>query len=130
MTGIWPDEWSRSDFTEALGVSAQDCRDARPDGEPQPPIATTDIKAVHEHAASYHDEADNKPPGDGAYDGTELDLVALLELHDGRWAVLYGWNDYTGWGCQDGAGLRFAPSRDEAIRYGMDEAQRTRLGLA
>lgn len=31
----------------------------------------------------------------------------LLKLHDGRYAYVTGWCDYTGWGCQDGAWVGF-----------------------
>lgn len=40
--------------------------------------------------------------------GTELSFGAVLKLKDGRFAYVTGWNDYTGWGCQDGVNVRYA----------------------
>lgn len=40
--------------------------------------------------------------------GSELTFGAVVELKDGRFAYAEGWNDYTGWGCQDGVEVRFA----------------------
>lgn len=42
-------------------------------------------------------------------DGNEWAGGFLMRLHDGTFAYVTGWCDYTGWGCQDGADLhRFA----------------------
>lgn len=40
--------------------------------------------------------------------GSELSFGAVLKLKDGRFAYVTGWNDYTGWGCQDGTEVRYA----------------------
>jgi hypothetical protein len=37
----------------------------------------------------------------------------LMRLHDGRFAYLTGWCDYTGWGCQDGAELHYYDAQPE-----------------
>lgn len=31
----------------------------------------------------------------------------LLAMRDGRFAYVEGWNDYSGWGCQDGVEVRW-----------------------
>jgi len=40
--------------------------------------------------------------GDDEDIGTELSLYGVMRFADGRWGYLEAWNDYTGWGCQDG----------------------------
>jgi len=35
-------------------------------------------------------------------DYAEWDGGFVIELKDGRWALVCGWCDTTGWGCQDG----------------------------
>jgi hypothetical protein len=61
--------------------------------------------------------------------GTELKLVALLRLKDGRYATVIAWNDYTGWDCQDGADVRIAETRDAAICHGLGNDERSMLDL-
>jgi hypothetical protein len=39
--------------------------------------------------------------------GSEWSGGFTFALKDGRYAYLSGWCDYTGWGCQDGADLRY-----------------------
>jgi hypothetical protein len=58
-----------------------------------------------------------------------LDFTALVELDDGTWAACMAWADTTGWGCQDDVAWKWATTRDDAIRYGLDGAARTKLGL-
>lgn len=47
----------------------------------------------------------------------------VLALKDGRTAVLTGWCDTTGWGCQDGANLAFveAVPTFETVNAGRDK---------
>lgn len=40
------------------------------------------------------------PEGYGSWTGG-----FVLKLRDGRWALVCGWCDTTGWGCQDGANI-------------------------
>ena len=89
------------------------------------PFKLHDIKKVHEHHVSYH--GTEWRPGDGT--SSELTLVAILELQDGRWATINAWNDYTGWGCQDDSQIRIAPDRLTAIRNGLDNEGRELLGV-
>ena len=57
------------------------------------------------------------------------DVVALVELADGTWAALTAWCDTTGWDCQSDVTWRWARTREDAIRFGLDRAGRERLGL-
>lgn len=41
----------------------------------------------------------------------EWDGGFVFELKDGRWGLVAGWCDTTGWGCQDGAEVEFFGSR-------------------
>jgi hypothetical protein len=56
--------------------------------------------------------------------------VGLFLLRDGRFLVARGSCDYTGWDCQAGNSLTVAPSLSEAIRFGMGNSDRDRLGLS
>lgn len=46
-------------------------------------------------------------------DGNEWSGGFLLELSNGRFAYIYGWCDYTGWGCQDGATVKYFDAKPE-----------------
>lgn len=61
--------------------------------------------------------------------GTELSMVVLGELHDGRWFGLEAWNDFTGWGCQDGADLYIGESRIDVVLNGLTQEGRSALGI-
>ena len=58
------------------------------------------------------------------------DFVALCELADGTWATCTAWSDTTGWGCQCEVTWRWARTRDDAIRLGLDAEGRRRLRVA
>ncbi|NUS57064.1 MAG: hypothetical protein HOV66_19740 [Streptomycetaceae bacterium] len=62
--------------------------------------------------------------------GSELAIVLLGTLRDGRWFALEGWNDYTGWGCQDNVDTFIGASREDAIRNGLTVEGRHHLGLS
>lgn len=53
-------------------------------------------------------------------DYAETNVVGLFRLHDGRYALLTGWCDTTGWGCQDGGSINYASSLEEALTYASD----------
>lgn len=61
---------------------------------------------------------------DGDY--AETSLVALFEMKDGRFAVLTGWCDTTGWGCQDGAEVSYEAS-ESAVRAHLSDCDRVIL---
>lgn len=61
--------------------------------------------------------------------GTELNLNAVMVFADGSWAWVTAWNDYTGWGCQEGVSWVLAPDRDTMERFGIDDATRRLFGI-
>lgn len=89
-------------------------------------IALADIAEVERYYVSYHGLVWT-PDNDA--DGSELDMVLLMRLHDGRWASVTAWNDYTGWGCQDASYVKVGATRDDVIRYGLDNEGRERLRI-
>ena len=88
-------------------------------------VHLTDIVEVAHAYISYHGAT--WAPGEGA--GSELELAVVVRLRDGRWAAIEGWNDYTGWGCQDGADVRVGFSEEDVIRGGLTQEARAKLGL-
>lgn len=85
-----------------------------------------------------HSKVDTTPPNladvktviaavNGENDGAEW--LGLFELNDGRFCVAGGGCDYTGWDCQAGNHISVAASLDDAIRFGLSEQERARLGL-
>lgn len=93
---------------------------------PADPVALTDIARVVRYAVSWHGEGDQTGPEFSS--GTELDLALVAELVDGRWISIVAWNDYTGWGCQDGSDVRVGDTEQQVVEFGLDESSRQRLG--
>jgi hypothetical protein len=124
--GWIPDGSSEFDWREAIEQSAHDTGTAAFPSEKAAPLTMADVARVDAYAISYHDE--RWKPGDST--GSELRLTAVLELTDGRWASLEAWNDYTGWGCQDGSAVRIGADRDSVVRFGLTDEGRLALGLA
>lgn len=123
----WPDEYVAYDFTEAIST-ASPVAPATPGASAGNPVAPGDVAEVTDWYVTYN----GGPPyvaGSGDT-GTELTLIAILRLKDGRWAALQGWNDYTGWGCQDGAEMKVGESREQVVRFGLDDDGRRKLGLS
>lgn len=58
----------------------------------------------------------------------ELDFVALIELTEGRYALVEAWTDCTGWGCQDG--VRWIVGTPDQVYSWITNGQSERLGLA
>jgi hypothetical protein len=50
----------------------------------------------------------------------------LMELENGQTVYLYGWCDYTGWGCQDGADLYDAWPADDEEAWDLEPADLNR----
>lgn len=127
----WPDEYVADDFRHAIGghdsYTYPIYEAALPDRPKVDAICTHDVAEVTDWFISYH-SGGRYEVGSGDT-GTELDLVAVLRLWDGRWASVQGWNDYTGWGCQDGSTVAIGESREQVIRFGLDEEGRRKLGL-
>ncbi|GAA4075617.1 hypothetical protein [Nocardioides kongjuensis] len=84
-----------------------------------------DIAEVTDYSISYHG-APWTPGEDG---GTELTLIVLARLTDGRWLAMEAWNDYTGWGCQDGVDAYVGPTREDVVTNGLTNDARSALGI-
>ena len=107
------DDWGS---TFGYGADYIDHRDAGMPSTPSERRAT--IEDVAEVVA--WEGSTNEPGG-----GTELDLTAVLRLRDGSYLGLHAWNDYTGWGCQDGVEFMYAATLAELVPALTDEARRT-----
>ena len=90
-------------------------------------ITSDDVARVDAYYVSYHKWGPWKP---GEPTGSELRLVALAELKDGRWLSVEAWNDYTGWDCQDGSDNRVGATRLQVIHYGLTLDARALLGVS
>lgn len=90
-------------------------------------ITVTQVAKIERYRVSWHGQV--WVPGSNDAGGTELDMQLLGKLHDGRWFALEAWNDYTGWGCQDGADLYIGRTRKDVIANGLTESGRSALGL-
>ncbi|MFI7691725.1 hypothetical protein ACIBQ6_21840 [Nonomuraea sp. NPDC049655] len=121
-----PDGSNSYDWQQAIEESGRDTGTAAYPSEQAEPLTLADVARVDTYAISYY--GDRWKPGDDT--GNELELYALLELKDGRWASLEAWTDYTGWGCQDGSTVRIGPDRDTVVRFGLTDEGRSTLGLA
>ncbi len=86
-----------------------------------------DVEAVTRYHVTYHDEV---PWAPGRSTGTELNLLAVGRLRDGRWFSVEAWNDYTGWGCQDGSDIRVGATEEQVVRFGLSAEARSALGYA
>lgn len=64
---------------------------------------------------------------EGENDGA--DWVCLGQLRDGRWFVLNAGCDYTGWDCRSSGDAAIADTYEEAVRLGLTDEQRERLGI-
>ncbi len=49
----------------------------------------------------------------------------VFRLKDGRWAYLSGWCDTTGWGCQDGADVKWFESEPDVAAIVKSEWDKT-----
>lgn len=90
------------------------------------PFTFDDIAEVTEYDIKSHEERWEKP---GDYIGSELDMVVVGRLKDGRWFSGKAWNDYTGWGCQDGVDWKVADTYTQLVYDGLDDEDRNRLAL-
>lgn len=131
-SGPWPDEHVADDFETAIGESEWGGRvaiysTAVPGGGKAEPIDSGDVAEVTDWFVSYHDGG-RYVVGSG-HTGTELDLVAVLRLKDGRWVSVQAWNDYTGWGCGEGSNVAIGSTRDQVVRFGLDDEGRRKLGI-
>lgn len=63
---------------------------------------------------------------EGVHD--EANWLAFGRLTDGRFFFLSAGCDYTGWDCQSGGMAFVADNKDDLIRFGMDEDERSLMG--
>ena len=59
----------------------------------------------------------------------ELDWIVYGKLKDGRWFVLRGGCDYTGWGCRGDNSGDVADDKETLMTFGMTKYERERFGL-
>lgn len=59
--------------------------------------------------------------------GTELQLYAVVRFDNGQWGFVEAWNDYTGWGCQDGVAWRVADTPEDLYLMCMSKEGREHL---
>lgn len=90
-------------------------------------VTLADVALIHRYRISSNDGL--WAPGSGSI-GTELELSVVGRLVDGRWFAAEGWNDYTGWGCQDGADLLVGATEDEVVYDGLSKEARGLLGYS
>jgi hypothetical protein len=114
-----------SDLAYALDLSPVMTAETTP--RPTEPILLQDISRVDRYDISYHGSPWVRD--DDVSGGSELSMTLLAELSDGRWLSVEAWNDYTGWGCQDGSELRVGDTRERVISQGLTAAARKSLGL-
>lgn len=74
---------------------------------------------------TFDDVAEVIAADEGENDGA--DWIAVLRLHDGRFAFLSAGCDYTGWGCQESGRTWFAASLDDLVQWGFTSNARDRL---
>jgi hypothetical protein len=86
-------------------------------------ICLAEVDEVVRYHVSYHGEA--WPVATGS---TELQMYIVGKLVDGRWFSVVAWNDYTGWGCQDGSEIRVGYTEEQVVEFGLDEQGRKLLG--
>ena len=84
-----------------------------------------EVERVVRYHVSYHSEVWT-PTNDAG--GTELSLYVVGQLIDGRWFSVVAWNDYTGWGCQDGSDVRIGDTEEQVVAFGLDQEGRRLLG--
>ncbi len=87
-----------------------------------------DIAEVTDWSISHHGIDWTK----GGSGGSELSMFLIARLKPGRvaeWVALEAWNDFTGWGCQDGADAYYGPTREDVIANGLTNDGRSALGM-
>ena len=89
------------------------------------PLVLADLASVTDYSIRS-DDGEWQPGGSIA---TELSMYILGTLKTGEWFALEAWNDYTGWGCQDGADLYIGPTREDVIANGVTNDGRSALGI-
>lgn len=109
-----------SDWAEVFGEGSGGNTDRST--EPVPPGSNVDREP-----ASRTDVIEVIAAVNGENEGQEW--IGVFLLRDGRYLVAEGSCDYTGWDCRASNNLAVAETLADAIRFGMNDGQRDRLGL-
>lgn len=120
--GRWVLPAPTDDLAYALGGGTYGTAESL--SKPADVITLGQVERVIRYDVSYHG-AEWTAPDSG---GSELDMVLVAELTDGRWISVEAWNDYTGWGCQDGSEVRVGATEDDVVWHGLTQEGRRRLG--
>lgn len=87
-------------------------------------LTLTDLAEVVEYSITSNS---GEWTGEGGAIGTELSMVLVGRLADGRWFGLEAWNDYTGWGCQDSSDIYVGPTLTDVSINGLTNDGRSAL---
>jgi hypothetical protein len=91
----------------------------------EPSVRLHDLAEVVRYYVSHNDAVWTPGDVDG---GSELQLIVVARTKAGQWVSVEAWNDFTGWGCQDGSDVRIGVSEEQVVRYGLSNDARARLG--
>lgn len=109
--------WQKADeWGEELAVGEYDVQYIFEDFNDKKDFEPSDVAEVLKAAC-------HSPEGWGS-----IDLAIVVKLNDGRWGVIAGWADTTGWGCQCGGEVTAFPTEDEMVRFGLTDEYRRWLG--
>lgn len=129
-THPWPHDVIADDFRRAVCGGEYGGPDTRSVGLAAPEVSRVseyEVAEVVRWQVTYHSGSPWKPGDDT---GTELSLHAVLRLRTGQWVSVEAWNDYTGWGCQDGSVVRIGDTEDDVVWHGLSEEGRLALGYS
>jgi hypothetical protein len=118
------DELDTYDWQEVFAAAGIEKHSGNTGGKPRAAIPNDAISLA---TFSREDVVEIAHIIDGDPDGENW--CCVVRLHDGRWAALEGGCDYTGWDCQADASAAVASSLDDAVRFGLSENGRERLGI-
>lgn len=114
-------ELDNYDWAEVFGEgTGGNCTPIVP--EPSPPTYTGSLAVF-----GREDVEEIYQMQDGEYDGDEW--IIYGKLKDGRYFSARGGCDYTGWDCRASNSGRVASSKDNIIRFGLSQGERSRFGL-
>lgn len=115
------DDWN---WGEAFGCAGEpghentnlpdDCTERVPPTTTWRPVTREDVEAIIYAEDGEHDESD---------------WVGLFRLKSGHYLALRAGCDYTGWDCRSGGSSSVHTTEADAIRFGLTEEERARLGL-
>jgi hypothetical protein len=124
--GYWHLPTPLDDIATALAYESSAQKAATPmPSDLEHRILIGDLAEVVRYRIKYHDEVWT-PGGNAA--GSELSMALVARTTSGEWLSIEAWNDYTGWGCQDGADVRVGGTEEQVVKYGLTVEARTLLG--